>query len=141
MREDDDDAEMIYSVVVNVYSVISRMLKLIIVVVDIISVELKSFYMVWSWFIYVFLVNLLLVISLLWVVVWWSLRFIEVLVKEVRELEEYNRELFNLVITRELISLVRNLNRLLKSERERYDKYRTTFIDLIYSLKTLLAVL
>jgi two-component system sensor histidine kinase PhoQ len=43
--------------------------------------------------------------------------------------------------TRELTRLVSNLNRLLKSERERYDKYRTTLTDLTHSLKTPLAVL
>ncbi|VDZ88522.1 sensor protein PhoQ [Lelliottia amnigena] len=43
--------------------------------------------------------------------------------------------------TRELTSLVRNLNRLLKSERDRYDKYRTTLTDLTHSLKTPLAVM
>lgn len=41
--------------------------------------------MVWSWFIYVLSANLLLVIPLLWVAAWWSLRPIEALAKEVRE--------------------------------------------------------
>ncbi|STT53846.1 sensor protein PhoQ [Klebsiella pneumoniae] len=36
--------------------------------------------------------NLLLVIPLLWVAAWWSLRPIESLAKEVRELEEHHRE-------------------------------------------------
>ncbi len=49
--EDDDDAEMTHSVAVNVYPATSRMPKLTIVVVDTIPVELKSSYMVWSWFI------------------------------------------------------------------------------------------
>lgn len=69
--------------------------------------------MVWSWFIYVLSANLLLVIrccgsphS--------GLRPIEATAKEVRELEEHNRELLNPATTRELTSLVRNLNRLLK---------------------------
>ncbi|NYZ53137.1 two-component system sensor histidine kinase PhoQ, partial [Escherichia coli] len=53
VREDDDDAEMTHSVAVNVYPATSRMPKLTIVVVDTIPVELKSSYMVWSWFIYV----------------------------------------------------------------------------------------
>ncbi|HGC0786536.1 TPA: two-component system sensor histidine kinase PhoQ, partial [Escherichia coli] len=141
VREDDDDAEMTHSVAVNVYPATSRMPKLTIVVVDTIPVELKSSYMVWSWFIYVLSANLLLVIPLLWVAARWSLRPIEALAKEVRELEEHNRELLNPATTRELTSLVRNLNRLLKSERERYDKYRTTLTDLTHSLKTPLAVL
>ncbi|HFG2957534.1 TPA: winged helix domain-containing protein [Escherichia coli] len=104
VREDDDDAEMTHSVAVNVYPATSRMPKLTIVVVDTIPVELKSSYMVWSWFIYVLSANLLLVIPLLWVAAWWSLRPIEALAKEVRELEEHNRELLNPATTRELIS-------------------------------------
>lgn len=97
--------------------------------------------MVWNWFVYVLAANLLLVIPLLWVAAWWSLRPIESLAKEVRELEEHHREKLNPETTRELTSLVRNLNRLLKSERERYDKYRTTLTDLTHSLKTPLAVM
>lgn len=53
VREDDDDAEMTHSVAVNVYPPTSQMPKLTIVVVDTIPIELKSSYMVWSWFIYV----------------------------------------------------------------------------------------
>ena len=96
--------------------------------------------MVWSWFIYVLAANLLLVI-LLWVAAWWSLRPIESLAKEVRELEEHHREKLNPNTTRELTRLVSNLNRLVRSERERYDKYRTTLTDLTHSLKTPLAVM
>ena len=141
VREDDDDAEMTHSVAVNVYPATARMPQLTIVVVDTIPIELKRSYMVWSWFIYVLVANLLLVIPLLWVAAWWSLRPIESLAREVRELEEHHREMLNPATTRELTSLVRNLNRLLKSERERYDKYRTTLTDLTHSLKTPLAVL
>ncbi|QLY69333.1 two-component system sensor histidine kinase PhoQ [Citrobacter freundii] len=141
VREDDNDAEMTHSVAVNVYPETARMPQLTIVVVDTIPIELKRSYMVWSWFIYVLVANLLLVIPLLWVAAWWSLRPIESLAREVRELEEHHREMLNPATTRELTSLVRNLNRLLKSERERYDKYRTTLTDLTHSLKTPLAVL
>ena len=115
--------------------------QLTIVVVDTIPVELKRSYRVWGWFVYVLAANLLLVIPLLWIAAWWSLRPIESLAKEVRELEEHHREKLNPETTRELTSLVRNLNRLLKSERERYDKYRTTLTDLTHSLKTPLAVM
>ena len=141
IREEDDDSEMTHSVAVNVYPATSRMPELRIVVVDTIPVELKRSYMVWSWFIYVLAANLLLVIPLLWVAAWWSLKPIEALAKEVRELEEHHREALNPETTRELTNLVLNLNRLLKSERERYDKYRTTLTDLTHSLKTPLAVL
>ncbi len=124
VREDDDDAEMTHSVAVNVYPATSRMPKLTIVVVDTIPVELKSSYMVWSWFIYVLSANLLLVIPLLWVAAWWSLRPIEALAKEVRELEEHNRELLNPATTRELthslktpLAVLQSTLRSLRSEK------------------------
>ncbi len=132
---------MTHSVAVNQYPATARMPALTIVVVDTIPIELKRSYMVWSWFIYVLLANLLLVIPLLWVAAWWSLRPIEALAKEVRELEKHDRDSLNPETTRELKSLVLNLNRLLRTERERYDKYRTTLTDLTHSLKTPLAVL
>ncbi len=141
IREDDDNTEMTHSVAVNRYPATARMPQLTIVVIDTIPIELKRSWMVWSWFIYVLLANLLLVIPLLWVAARWSLRPIEALAKEIRELEEHHREMLNPTTTRELTSLVRNLNRLLKSERERYDKYRTTLTDLTHSLKTPLAVM
>ncbi|WP_312628274.1 two-component system sensor histidine kinase PhoQ [Scandinavium sp.] len=141
LREQQDDSEMTHSVAVNIYPATARLPQMTIVVVDTIPIELKRSYMVWSWFIYVLAANLLLVIPLLWVAAWWSLRPIESLAKEVRELEEHHRDTLNPETTRELTSLVQNLNRLLKSERERYDKYRTTLTDLTHSLKTPLAVL
>lgn len=141
IRADNAETEMTHSVAINLYPATLNMPQLTIVVIDTIPVELKRSYMVWSWFIYVLAANLLLVIPLLWVAAWWSLRPIESLAKEVRELEEHHREKLNPETTRELTSLVRNLNRLLKSERERYDKYRTTLTDLTHSLKTPLAVM
>jgi len=141
IRADNADMEMTHSVAINIYPATMGMPQLTIVVVDTIPVELKRSYMVWNWFVYVLAANLLLVIPLLWVAAWWSLRPIESLAKEVRELEEHHREKLNPETTRELTSLVRNLNRLLKSERERYDKYRTTLTDLTHSLKTPLAVM
>ena len=141
IREDDDETEMTHSVAINIYPATMDMPQLTIVVVDTIPVELKRSYKVWSWFVYVLAANLMLVIPLLWLAARWSLRPIESLAKEVRELEEHHREKLNPDTTRELTSLVRNLNRLLKSERERYDKYRTTLTDLTHSLKTPLAVM
>lgn len=141
IHDDDENNEMTHSVAVNQYPATARMPALTIVVVDTIPIELKRSYMVWSWFIYVLLANLLLVIPLLWVAAWWSLRPIEALAREVRELEKHDRDSLNPETTRELTSLVKNLNRLLRTERERYDKYRTTLTDLTHSLKTPLAVL
>lgn len=141
IRNDDSNSEMTHSVAVNIYPATTRMPQLTIVVVDTIPIELKGSNMVWNWFIYVLAANLLLVVPLLWMAAWWSLRPIEDLAREVRELEEHHREQLNPETTRELTSLVSNLNRLLKSERDRYDKYRTTLTDLTHSLKTPLAVL
>lgn len=141
IREQGDDSEMTHSVAINLYPATSKMPQLSIVVVDTIPVEPGRSYMVWSWFVYVLAANLLLVIPLLWVAAWWSLRPIESLAKEVRELEEHHREKLNPNTTRELTRLVSNLNRLVRSERERYDKYRTTLTDLTHSLKTPLAVM
>ncbi len=140
-RADNDDTELTHSIAINLYPATLDMPQLTIVVIDTIPVELKRSYRVWNWFVYVLAANLLLVIPLLWLAAWWSLRPIESLAREVRELEEHHREKLNPETTRELTSLVRNLNRLLKSERERYDKYRTTLTDLTHSLKTPLAVL
>lgn len=140
-RDEEDENEMTHSVAINRYPATATMPALTIAVIDTTPIELKRSYVVWNWFIYVLLANLLLVVPLLWVAAWWSLRPIEALTREVRELEQHDRESLNPDTTRELTSLVNNLNHLLKSERERYDKYRTTLTDLTHSLKTPLAVL
>lgn len=140
-RKNKNDNEMTHSVAINHYPATDSMPALTIAVVDTIPVELKHSYRVWNWFIYVLLANLLLVIPLLWLAAWWSLRPIKALAQEVRELEKHNLQSLNPDTTSELTSLVKNLNQLLKSERERYDKYRNTLTDLTHSLKTPLAVL
>lgn len=137
----DYSNEVSHSVAVNKYPAMGKMPALTIVVIDTIPIELKRSYTVWSLFVCVFLANLLLVVPLLWFAARWSLRPIEALAKEVRELEKHDRDSLNPETTRELTSLVRNLNRLLRTERDRYDKYRTTLTDLTHSLKTPLAVL
>lgn len=137
----DDGYEVTHAVAVSRYPETDRMPELSIVMVDTIPLELKRSYMVWSWFVYVLLANLLLVVPLLLLAAWWILRPIEALAQEVRELEKRDRDSLNPETAPELTSLVQNLNRLLHIERERYDKYRTTLTDLTHSLKTPLAVL
>lgn len=139
--DDDDDNDLTHSIAINRYPATSTKPALTIVVIDTIPIELKRSYVVWDWFIYVLLANLLLVVPLLWLAAWWSLRPIEALAREVHELETHDRETLNPETTRELTSLVTNLNRLLKTERKRNEKYRTTLTDLTHSLKTPLAVL
>ena len=137
----DYSDDVSHFIAVNKYPATGKLPALTIVVVDTIPIELKRSYTVWGLFACVFLANLLLVVPLLWFAARWSLRPIEHLAKEVRELEKHDRDSLNPETTRELTSLVRNLNRLLRTERDRYDKYRTTLTDLTHSLKTPLAVL
>ncbi|GBU11939.1 two-component system sensor histidine kinase PhoQ [Enterobacterales bacterium] len=139
---DDTDANaMTHSIAVNTYTATRRLPALNIVVVDTIPQELQRSDLVWEWFSYVLLANLLLVVPLLWLAAYWSLRPIKALIRQVAELETHEREALDENPPRELKGLVRNLNTLLYGERERYDRYRTTLADLTHSLKTPLAVM
>jgi len=139
--DDDGNSSFTHSVAVNRYDATTNLPALTIVVVDSIPQELQQSDMVWVWFNYVLLVNLLLVIPLLWLAAHWSLRPIGSLASQVRELESSTRETLDPYPPQELRSLVRNLNLLLDNERQRYTRYRTTLSDLTHSLKTPLAVL
>lgn len=139
--DDDNNDTFTHSVAVNRYDATPTLPALTIVVVDSIPQELQHSDVVWSWFSYVLLVNLLLVIPLLWLAAHWSLRPIGSLASQVRELENGTRETLDPQPPQELRSLVRNLNLLLDNERQRYTRYRTTLSDLTHSLKTPLAVL
>lgn len=48
--------------------------------------------MVWGWFSYVLIANVLLVIPLLWLAAFWSLQPIKALATQVRELEKGQRD-------------------------------------------------
>ncbi|MBP2170990.1 two-component system sensor histidine kinase PhoQ [Erwinia toletana] len=139
--DDDGSSSFTHSVAVNRYDATTNLPALTIVVVDSIPQELQQSDMVWVWFNYVLLVNLLLVIPLLWLAAHWSLRPIGELASQVRELETGIRETLDPYPPQELRSLVRNLNLLLDNERQRYTRYRTTLSDLAHSLKTPLSVL
>ncbi len=92
-------------------------------------------------FSYIFIVNVLLVLPLLWLAAHWSLHPIKTLTEQVSDLEKGTREQLDKNSQCELYSLVCNLNILLNNERKRYQKYRTTLTDLTHSLKILLAIL
>ncbi|MFD1803196.1 two-component system sensor histidine kinase PhoQ [Mixta tenebrionis] len=139
--DDNGDGTFTHSVAVNRYDATTTLPALTVVVVDSIPQELQHSDVVWSWFSYVLLVNLLLVIPLLWLAAHWSLRPIGVLAAQIRELESSQREALDANPPQELRSLARNLNLLLENERQRYTRYRTTLSDLTHSLKTPLAVL
>ncbi|HGM7001585.1 TPA: two-component system sensor histidine kinase PhoQ [Serratia marcescens] len=80
-------------------------------------------------------------VNMLWLAAYWSLRPIKALVNQVGELENGERDQLDENPPSELRGLVRNLNILVRNERQRYTKYRTTLSDLTHSLKTPLAVL
>ncbi|MGU0044475.1 hypothetical protein ACVXHA_28385 [Escherichia coli] len=140
VREDDDDAEMTHSVAVNVYPATSRDAKINHCGGEDHSGGAKKSRYGLELVYLCALSQSAVSDPAAAVAAWWSYAHRSP-GKEVRELEEHNRELLNPATTRELTSLGRNLNRLLKSERERYDKYRTTLTDLTHRLKTPLAVL
>nr|AAD01740.1 sensor protein [Pectobacterium carotovorum subsp. carotovorum] len=125
-----------HSIAVNVYPRTEHLPSITIVVVDRIPQELQQEDVVWEWFSYVFIANLLVVLPLLWLGAHWSLRPIQHLVKQIAELEKGSRAELDENPPRELFSLVKNLNILLNNERQRYHKYRTTLTDLTHSLKT-----
>lgn len=137
----DNNDTFTHSVAVNHYQATPNLPALTIVVVDSMPQELQHSDVVWSWFSYVLLVNLLLVIPLLWLAAHWSLQPIGRLASQVRELETGSRDTLDPQPPQELKSLVRNLNLLLDNEQKRYTRYRTTLSDLTHSLKTPLAVL
>ncbi|WON78490.1 two-component system sensor histidine kinase PhoQ [Serratia sp. UGAL515B_01] len=139
--DDNDQNALTHSVAVNTYAATASLPALTIVVVDSIPQELQRSGVVWEWFSYVLLANLLLVVPLLWLAAYWSLHPIKTLVAQVRQLENGEREQLDENPPCELRSLVRNLNILVRNERQRYTKYSTTLSDLTHSLKTPLAVL
>lgn len=143
LKDYDDTSKdaLTHSVAVNSYAATASLPALTIVVVDSIPQELQNSDVVWEWFSYVLLANLLLVGPLIWLAAYWSLRPIKTLVQQVDQWEKGEREQLDEHFPRELLGLVRNLNILVRNERQRYTKYRTTLSDLTHSLKTPLAVL
>ncbi|EFW11335.1 putative truncated sensory histidine kinase in two-component regulatory system with PhoP [Serratia symbiotica str. Tucson] len=136
-----DKNALTHSVAISTYAATEHLPALTVVVVDSIPQELHRSDVVWEWFSYVLLANLLLVVPLLWLAAYWSLRPIKTLVNQVGELENGEREQLDENPPSELRGLVRNLNILVRNERQRYTKYHTTLSDLTHSLKTPLAVL
>ncbi len=136
-----EETPLTHSIAVSTYPATENLPALTIVVIDKIPQELQQADMVWEWFSYVFIANLLLVLPLLWLAAHWSLHPIKTLAEQVADLENGTREQLDENPPRELYSLVRNLNILLNNERKRYQKYRTALTDLTHSLKTPLAVL
>jgi two-component system sensor histidine kinase PhoQ len=71
----------------------------------------------------------------------WGMRPLQLLAGDVSAIESGDRDQLQGHYPSELQPVTRNLNMLIKSERERQGRYRTTLGDLAHSLKTPLAVL
>lgn len=107
-----------------------------IAVIDPIPQSLQNVSRVWDWFLYILLANFLLVIPLIWLAAHWSLRPIKSIIEQISALEKGTRDNLDENPPKELKGLVYNLNILLRNERNRYSKYRTSLSDLTHSLKT-----
>lgn len=130
-----------HSVAINRYDATATLPALTIAVVDTIPQELQHSDVVWSWFFYVLIANIILIVPLLWIAAHWSLLPIGKLSVQLEEVESGSRDSLAPYQPRELRGLVSNLNLLLHSERQRSLRYHTTLSDLTHSLKTPLAVL
>ncbi len=71
----------------------------------------------------------------------WGLRPLQQLARDVSAIESGTQDQLKQHYPRELVPVTQNLNLLIKNERERQDRFRTTLGDLAHSLKTPLAVL
>ncbi|CDG21005.1 Virulence sensor histidine kinase phoQ [Xenorhabdus poinarii G6] len=130
-----------YSVAVNIYPATNKLPEMVIVIIDTVPQDRQESAKVWKWFGYVLIANLLLVIPFILFAANWSLKPINLLTKQINELENGEREKLDENPPAELSALVINLNKLLSNERKRHAKYQTTLADLTHSLKTPLAVL
>lgn len=141
LEEYSSNEFLTHSVVINHYPAADNMPYMAIAVIDPIPQRMQKASQVWDWFLYIILANLFLVVPLIWLAAHWSLRPIKQVIEQISALEKGTRNDLDENPPTELKGLVRNLNVLLRNERSRYSKYRTSLSDLTHSLKTPLAVL
>lgn len=91
----------------------------------------------WVWF----LVTISLLLLVMWLVMWWSLRPLRLIGEEVKAVEEGIKQRFDSSYPSEIKPLTQNLNLLLQREQHQMLRYRHALDDLAHSLKTPLAVL
>lgn len=77
----------------------------------------------------------------LWILLRRGLRPLRRMEREIAAIEKGDVELLGEDYPRELVGVTRNMNALVRSERQRITRFRTTMDDLAHSLKTPLAVL
>ncbi|MEO8444984.1 MAG: ATP-binding protein [Gammaproteobacteria bacterium] len=79
-------------------------------------------------------------LAALWLAIRFGLRPLRLMSAEIAAIEKGGREALSEEYPRELEGVGRGFNTLLRSERQRMERYRTTMDDLAHSLKTPLAV-
>jgi two-component system, OmpR family, sensor histidine kinase PhoQ len=84
---------------------------------------------------------LLVLVALLWFGLTWGFRSLRGLSGELDQVEAGARDSLSEEHPRELLRLIRSLNRLLDGERQQRERYKHSLDDLAHSLKTPLAVL
>jgi two-component system sensor histidine kinase PhoQ len=89
-----------------------------------------------SWFAGVMLALLLGI----WLLLRWGLAPVRRMADEIAAIEGGDMEVLSENYPRELVGVARGMNALVKSERQRISRFRTTMDDLAHSLKTPLAV-
>jgi len=77
----------------------------------------------------------------IWLLLRWGLSPLRRMTSEISAIESGKADLLSEDYPRELVGVVRGMNKLVKSERQRMSRFRTTMDDLAHSLKTPLAVL
>jgi two-component system sensor histidine kinase PhoQ len=84
---------------------------------------------------------ILAILAALWMLLRWGLKPLRRMAGEIAAIESGETELLSEAYPRELAGVARNMNALIRSERQRIVRFRTTMDDLAHSLKTPLAVL
>ncbi len=91
----------------------------------------------WLWL----LITIALLLVVMWLVMWWSLRPLHKIGEEVKAIESNRKHRFDSEYPSEIQPLTQNLNILLQREEHQMQRYRHALDDLAHSLKTPLAVL
>ncbi len=90
----------------------------------------------WLWL----AITIALLLLVMWLVMFWSLRPLRQIGEEVRAIEDGDKLRFDSIYPAEITPLTQNLNLLLQREQHQMQRYRNALDDLAHSLKTPLAV-
>ena len=91
----------------------------------------------WLWLV----ITIALLLVLMWLVMYWSLRPLRLIGEEVQAIENNQKRRFDSNYPTEIKPLTQNLNLLLQREEHQMQRYRNALDDLAHSLKTPLAVI